>query len=592
MKISKLLNKKNFLLIFLIFLNLKVFAEDNPVDIWNIEEKDEKKQNQSNDFNTQKVDDNNLKINSVSDILSMQSQKKTDSIKLENSLDTTSIKIYGLYDPEEYNLDINMWSNSNGNQLKNIFLRLNKINLSEDATEIMKIALLTNSYAPSIDISEDEFLTLRSDWLIKNSDLDLIEEYLVKNQIFDLNPKLTKYLLDQYLSESNIEKACDILSKNLKPINNDYLSKLNIYCLIMSNKKEEAQLFYDLKKELGLKDEYFEKKINFLLGYSSEPDISISEKSVFDFHLAHKTNPEFKFEPNDDTKKIIWKYLSSSNLLNSFNQIEISELDKISTLEKATHNKNYSEKDLFEIYKRFQFNINQLLTADNSYKSLSKIEARALIYQKVLLESEMIEKLKLLKLLKSLFKNDDINNAFDVELKNFLEKINPIDIPDNLTSFYYTNIELKEDKENDIKFNKDVLHQSKLVNYFNGDYSKSKIEKDVDNFLKKIKKNKKYSFSKKDQIFLESLKFDGIEISKKYDDLYQVNENEVPTDIQVMINNNEKGASLLRIAEVIGQDKIERIDEDTIYFIIRTLNQLNIDLVRNKILLKVLPLKV
>ena len=59
-----------------------------------------------------------------------------------------------------------------------------------------------------------------------------------------------------------------------------------------------------------------------------------------------------------------------------------------------------------------------------------------------------------------------------------------------------------------------------------------------------------------------------------------------------MINNNEKGASLLRIAEVIGQDKIERIDEDTIYFIIRTLNQLNIDLVRNKILLKVLPLKV
>ena len=59
-----------------------------------------------------------------------------------------------------------------------------------------------------------------------------------------------------------------------------------------------------------------------------------------------------------------------------------------------------------------------------------------------------------------------------------------------------------------------------------------------------------------------------------------------------MINNNEKGASLLRIAEVIGQDQLEKIDEDTIYFIIRTLNQLNIDLVRNKILLKVLPLKV
>ena len=59
-----------------------------------------------------------------------------------------------------------------------------------------------------------------------------------------------------------------------------------------------------------------------------------------------------------------------------------------------------------------------------------------------------------------------------------------------------------------------------------------------------------------------------------------------------MINNDEKGAALLRLAEVIGQDNLERIDDDTMYFIISTLNQLNINILRNKILLKVLPLKV
>ena len=204
----------------------------------------------------------------------------------------------------------------------------------------------------------------------------------------------------------------------------------------------------------------------------------------------------------------------------------------------------------------------------------------------------MTEQLKLLKLLKKLFKEDNINNAFDNELKKFLEKINPTDIPDNLTSFYYTNIEIKKENENNIKFSKEILHQSKLINYFNGDYSKNKIEKELENFLKKIKKNKKYFFSKKDQIFLESLRFDGIKIPKKYDDLYEVNDAEVPSDIQVMINNNEKGAALLRIIEVIGQDKLERIDEDTMYFIISTLNKLDIDQIRNKILLQVLPLKV
>ena len=71
-----------------------------------------------------------------------------------------------------------------------------------------------------------------------------------------------------------------------------------------------------------------------------------------------------------------------------------------------------------------------------------------------------------------------------------------------------------------------------------------------------------------------------------------MNNSEIPTDIQVMINNDEKGAALLRIVEVIGQDDLEKMDEDTIYFIISTLNQLNIGLIRNKILLKVLPLKV
>ena len=93
-------------------------------------------------------------------------------------------------------------------------------------------------------------------------------------------------------------------------------------------------------------------------------------------------------------------------------------------------------------------------------------------------------------------------------------------------------------------------------------------------------------------IFLESLKADGIRISEKFDDLYSISENEMPTDIQIMINNNETGAALLRIVEVIGQDKLERMDEDTIYFIISALNQLNIDFIRNKILFKVLPLKV
>ena len=61
---------------------------------------------------------------------------------------------------------------------------------------------------------------------------------------------------------------------------------------------------------------------------------------------------------------------------------------------------------------------------------------------------------------------------------------------------------------------------------------------------------------------------------------------------QIFINSGDMAAAMLRIVEVIGQDELKNIDEDTLYFIISTLNQLDADPLRNKILLKILPLKV
>ena len=587
MKSLKLLSKKFVIIIFILFTSFNSHSSDKPIDIWNMDV-EKKSQNSQSSIPIDKINNSSSEIS----IYKKDSSDETLGIIQDTSLDSKTIKITGLYDPEDYDLDINMWSNSDGYQLKNLFSRIAKINLSEDASELMNISILINAHYPRKNITEKEFLSLKSDWLIKNSNFDLIKDYLNKNAILNDDPKLSKFFIDHYISEFKLEKACDIFSGNSKPITDEYLSKFNLYCLINDGKTEEALLKLDLKKELGFREKYFENKINYLLGYTKEIDGTISEKSIFDFHLAHKTNPNFEFEPDEKTSKIIWKYLSSANLLSSFKEIEITELDKISNIEKAVHNKNYSEEELFKIYMRFQFSINQLLTANESYKSLSNIEARALLYQKILLESEIIEKLKLLKILKKSFQKDNLNNAFDIELKKFLKEMDPTEIPDNLTSFYYTNIQLDNNEPNVIKYNNDVLYQSKLINYFNGDYAKSKIEKDVNNFLRKIKKNKKYSFSKKDVIFLESLKADGIKISEKFDDLYLISQNEMPTDIQIMINNNEPGAALLRIVEVIGQDRLERMDEDTIYFIISALNQLNIDSIRNKILFKVLPLKV
>ena len=588
MKTLKLLNKKNFsIIIFSLIASTISFAEDKPVDIWNIEKKEVETISEEN-----LSEENSNEDTSENNVYRMQSDKKDDAIKLDADLTSKTIKIAGLYDPQDYGLSISMWSNSDGSTLKKLFEYIDKYDLSKDASEILNITLLTNAYYPDQNITDEEFIKFKTKWLIKNSDLELIEEYLVKNQNINQHPELMRYMVDKYLSRSDVKKSCEIFSKIKEPIVNEYLSKFNLYCLINYGKNEEAQLILDLKKELGFKDEYFENKVNYLFGYIDEANKEISENSVLDFHLAHRTNPEFKFEPNKDTPKLIWKYLSASNLLYEIQDIEITDIEKISTIEKATHDKNYSEDKLFEFYKRFQFNINQLLNTKDSYKTLSSIEGKALVYQRLLLTEDPKLKLELIKILKDIFQSEGIENAFDDELKKLLSQIEESEVPSNFTTFY--NQYLKDDEiiSKKIKYNNKILHQSKLVNYFNGDYAKSKIEEDLNKFLKKIKKDKKYFLSKKDVIFLEALKSDGIKISKKYQNLYKVNKSEMPSDIQRMIDNNEIGAALLRIIEVIGPEKIEDIDDDTVYFIINTLNQLNTDLIRNKLLLKVLPLKV
>jgi hypothetical protein len=586
MKNLKLLSKNYFLVIlFSLFFGFATNAQE-PVDIWNIDEKKALENTSSTEVEPEK----NISQNSIYE---MQSQKEGEpSIEETKTVISKEIKIVGIYDPAENGLDINMWSNSNGDQILNIFKRINKLELSKDAAEILDILLLTNAYYPETNISKEQFLEIKSNWLIKNSNFELIENYLLNNQIINENPNLTKHLVDFYLSQSNVKKACEIFSKIKEPIEDSYLSKFNIYCLINDNKMEEAKLLIDLKRELGSPDKFFDKKVNYLIGYNTEPEKEISEKTILDFHLSHRTNPDFKFEPKNTTSKKIWKYLSTSNLLDNISDIELTDVEKINSIEIATHQGNYAEKELFELYKRFQFNINQLLNIKESTKVLSAIEARALIYQGILITTEINDKLQLMNALKNSFKNQGIEKAFNSELRLFLSEFEKEDVPANFTRFYENYIDEKKAELTSTKINNKVLHQSKLISYLKVEKSSDDVTKDLNNFLKKIKKDKKYFFSKKDVILVEAFKSDGVKILKKYNGLYEVKASEMPSDIQIFINNGDMATAMLRIVEVIGQDQLKDIDEDTMYFIISTLNQLNVDLLRNKILLKVLPLKI
>mgnify|MGYP001258685107 CR=1 FL=1 len=583
MKILKLLNKF-FLSIFIIIFSLSILdlkAEEELVDIWKIEKKIDEE-----GLNDLEIKDNSLIGNSSESIINYESTLLIQNTQLEEN----NIILAGIYDPEENGLSIDMWSSSDGEEIIKIFNRIKKIDLSNDAKKILDIALLTNSFFPSNNIEEEKFLNFKFDYLIESKNLNLIKIYLYKNNNYN-NSRIIKFYINHYLSNSDLENACKIF-KNLNLFNDNYLAKFKIYCLINENKREEAQLIFDLTKELGLKDKFFENKFNLLMGYASQNDDKLSDKNILDFHLSHRVNKDIQYKPNKNTPKIIWKYLSSSNLLQNISEIDLENIEEISIIENATHENIYEENDLFELYKRFQFNINQLLTANDTFKLLPNYEGRALLYQRLLLSNNTEETLELALELKNSFNEENIGNAFNLELSNILSKINSDDVPSNFSTFYEKNLINETSEKEKVKINNKIIHQSKLINYFQGKSDEKKLKKDLADVLKNVKKNKKYFVSNKDLMLLESLVSDGFEIPKKYQNLFKLNQSIIPNDIGLLINNKEIGLVLLRLVEFIGEDELKDIGPETVYFMISILNQLNLDKIRNDILLKVLPLKI
>ena len=588
MKTLKLLNKKNIiLLIFFVFFNNALANE--PADIWNID-KSEIETNETDQINTSSSDEVSEEIISVYDLNNKKNQENQNSVLLENNLEN-KISLYGLYDPDENNLSIEMWNKSEGEEIKKIFNKIFSKNLSKDALDLLEIALLTNSNTPINNITRKDFYNFQKNFLIKNNNLDLIKLFIQKNPDFYLKDELINYYFNHYLEDANIEKSCEIFdSVGEAPISNEYTSKLKIYCLINSDKIDQALLIYDLKKEIGLKDEFFESKIFKLIGFQ-ETSNEISDKNLLELHLSHRVVEDFEYIPDENTSKEAWKYLASANLLEKIENIDLEDIEKINLIEKAVHEENYNEEDLFSLYTRYQFNFNQLLSAKENYKTLDKSSQRALIYQKMLLTIEPSEKLHLARLLKNLFEKDNLGNAFNAELSKIILDVDSTKISPELISFYEDNLINQETEIKKIKFNNKIIHQSKLLNYFIEKKEISKIEKETNDLLKSILKDKKYIITTNDEILLESLKYDGVKILKKYSDRYSSTVN-IPPDIQAKINDRDLGLILLRIVEIIGEDKLENLGSETLNFILITLNQLDLDKIRNKIILKTLPIRV
>ena len=576
------LSNLNKLILFTFFINILIFnftISFAAVDIW---EKKKKKNDQSNQINSEKE----IKIESP--ILSEDINKIIIIID-ENEIKDPEKSVIGIFDPEENNFNLNMWSQSDGEDVKKILKRIDKLNLSKLSEDLLYQVLFTNAYPPKANLNSEEFLEIKINWLIKKKRIKDLETLLKKNPEVGQNTKAVKFLINEYLSAADIKSACEKINFLDPRVQNNYLEKFTIYCLINNDRKEEAQLIYDLLKERGFEDKFFETKINFLLGITEKSGgKKILDDNLLNFYLSHITSNDFEYQPDDKTDKLIWKYLSSANL------IQVGNLENeniILTYEQAAAQNSFANDEIFKIYLKMHFNFHQLVNAQEIYKNLPNYKARALIYQSMLLSDIIEKKINLAFLLKDLFIMDKIFNVYAEELSNILKSIDPEKIPEHYVELIDQN--LNKNSTTKVKFDNDILHRSKVIKHFLDNNEKlSRTEKDFKSVYKKIKKNKKYFISIKDIVVLESLMADGVSLPEDLDYTSLSTQLTVPKNLRDLVSQNQLGLIMLKIVEIIGEDDIRDLDPETIYFLNRILNELNLKKIRNNILSEALPIRV
>ena len=293
--LMKLLNlNKKFFFSLILFIFCMPLSSEESVDIWK-----NKNSNKKNNVIKEKdvpLEKSLSKINSNSE-LTQEIEVNASFSKINKNL------VYGIFDPDENNLTLDMWVNSEGTRIKDTLERINKIKLSSFAEEIFINTLFTISKLPNQNMTDVEFTNYKLDWLIKNKKEDLIATFLSTNKKFPNKKKIIRYLVDENISKANLNKACQNITLIDNDVKDSYLEKFKVICLIRNNKKNEAQLVLDLLREQKLSNKFFDSKINYLLGLSDEIDLKIDDTTLLNFYLSSISIPDFAYTPNKKTKK-------------------------------------------------------------------------------------------------------------------------------------------------------------------------------------------------------------------------------------------------------------------------------------------------
>ena len=130
----KLKSFNYFLGLLIISIYTPLLSEEK-IDIWK-----NKKETSTETLITEEI-----KPEAKSNLDESQTMKPVEKIQIQEGslIQSNEQNVYGIFEPANYDLNLNMWSTTKAEDLRSSLKRLKKINLSKSSNDILEIILLS-----------------------------------------------------------------------------------------------------------------------------------------------------------------------------------------------------------------------------------------------------------------------------------------------------------------------------------------------------------------------------------------------------------------------------------------------------------------
>lgn len=468
--------------------------------------------------------------------------------------------IFGIYDPSATNIPVTFWENVSPEIFDSFRQTMAQGDNRRSVNQLIARVFFSKTNLSNHEDKGIAYLNFVSSFLAHSKDTKLIDSVIDQNNLLLNNEQLLGFLINNNFSNYQMEKACKY-AKNLgAEIKNFELQKFKILCLVQAKENKKALANLELIRENGFNDDFFIQKVNFLLGMLLARQGESKTDTLLNIHLSSLVDPMFNpsfsvFKGDLNKTKYFFNspFVEKILLENKDSKKEfVTEEDfaLIEFLEQGSNIEFFKTENIFAIYKKIIFGIEDLLNPNETYAKYHPVKGRALLYQAILLTKDQQQKLMFIEALQNSYKKSKFltlgNKVYYQLISDVDQKYLTKEVQEQMVQYF----ESLKKKKSDLETNDKFLHTSDAVFLITEEKPETKSKKSLENFADLVD-DKKYEVTKRDVAMINLLAQQKVYLPSSLRKFVNPDEIYIPNKIYNMLEKNENNKATLEVLQLV-----------------------------------------